>query len=77
MDYETFVVRIRLDKRQSLDEGQITHVGTQETSYFRDLEAAVDFIKDHLDTTSGRARNCDQWGYTNLPMREASDADRD
>ena len=45
MDYVTFVVRIRLDERHSMSEGQITHVASQETGYFRDLGAAVAFRK--------------------------------
>ena len=77
MDYVTFVVRIRLDDRHSMSEGQITHVASQETSYFRDLGTAVAFIEEHPDTANGRTGNGDPWAHTNLPTREVSDADRD
>ena len=77
MDYVTFVVRIRLDDQHSMAEGQITHVASQETSYFRDLGTAVAFIEEHLDPANGRTGDGEPGEYTNLPMREAGDADRD
>jgi len=77
MDYVTFVVRIRLDDQHSMAEGQITHVASQETSYFRDLGTAVAFIEEHLNPADEWTGDGDPWGLTNLPMRDASDADRD
>ncbi len=47
--YTSFVIRILWDDElNSILEGQISHVGTQETAYFRDLDKAKDFIQDHL-----------------------------
>ena len=77
MDYVTFVVRIRLDDQHSMAEGQITHVASQETGYFRDLGTAVAFIEEHLDPANGTTGVGDPEEYTSRPMRDASDADRD
>ena len=76
MDYVTFVVRIRLDDRHSMSEGQITHVASQETGYFRDLGAAVAFMEDHLDPANGRDGDGDPGERSHPPMRDTSDADR-
>ena len=50
--YSTFVVRILLENDNSVVEGQITHVASQKTVYFRDLDKAIDFIKSNLDSSS-------------------------
>lgn len=46
--YATFVVRIFVEDNNSVVEGQITHVGSQKTAYFRDLRKAMDFIEHNL-----------------------------
>ena len=47
--YSTFVVRIHFDTElKEILEGQITHVSSQESKYFRDLNEAVIFMLAHL-----------------------------
>ena len=46
--YATFVLRILLNDENSVIEGRITHVASQETAYFLELGKAMTFIKDHL-----------------------------
>ena len=75
MEYVTFVVRIRLDDHHATTEVQITHVASQETSYFRDLGTAVAFIEDHLDPPNGRTGDDGPWERNNLPIRDANDTD--
>jgi len=50
--YSTFVVRILLENDNTVVEGQITHVASQKTTYFRDLSKAMDFIEHNLDANS-------------------------
>ncbi len=50
--YATFIVRILLEDDNSVVEGQITHVSSQKTVYFRDLSKAMDFIEHNLDSNS-------------------------
>ena len=49
--YVSFVLRIRLGKENSIVGGRITHVGSQQSAYFRELDKAVRFIKEHLQAT--------------------------
>ena len=76
MDYVTFVVRILLDDYYSLAEGKITHVASQETSYFRELDGAMTFIEGYLSSTAHTALEDDQPRPTSWNMSDASDADR-
>jgi hypothetical protein len=50
--YATFVVRILLENDNSVAEGQITHVASQKTAYFRDLSKAMEFIEHNLVSNS-------------------------
>ena len=77
MDYVTFVVRILLDDHNTMAEGQITHVASQETGYFRDLEGAVSFMEEYLHPTTRGTGRVNPSGPTNLLMSDSGDADRD
>ena len=61
--YTSVVIRILWDDElNSLLEGQISHVGTQETAYFRDLDKAKEFIQDHLpDHLSGLGQDMSEF----------------
>jgi hypothetical protein len=76
MDYVTFVVRILLNDHSSMAEGQIVHVASQETCYFRDLEKAVAFMEAYLDPAALRRHGGDPSAPTNRANGDASDADR-
>ena len=76
MGYLTFVVRILLDDYNSLTEGKITHVASQETRYFRELDGAMTFMEGFLSPPSRRASENDQIRPNNWYMSDSSDADR-
>ncbi len=65
--YSTFVVRILLENGNSVVEGQITHVASQKTAYFRDLSKAIAFIEHNLDTNSEVPHEGTSNGSTVLP----------
>ena len=65
--YSTFVVRILIENDNSVVEGQITHVGSQKTAYFRDLGKAIDFIEHNLDSSSEAPNEGTSDGSTVLP----------
>ncbi len=65
--YSTFVVRILLENDNSVVEGQITHVASQKTAYFRDLGKAMDFIENHLDSNLEVPNEGTSSGSTILP----------
>ena len=65
--YSTFVVRILLENDNSVVEGQITHVGSQKTAYFRDLSKAIDFIEQNLDSVPEVPHEGTSNGSTVLP----------
>ncbi len=72
--YATFVLRILLSEEQdSFVEGQISHVGSQKTVYFRDLEKAMTFITEHLEATVDQGPRGQTNGKTVLPEREEHD----
>lgn len=75
--YVTFVVRIFLDKHDQVVEGQVTHVTSQKSSYFRDLSKVMTFIKQHL-TSDPEPEVEDELNRTKL-MLEGEDCgpDRD
>lgn len=85
--YSTFVLRILLDSQNSLVEGQITHVASQNTVYFRDLGKATAFIEhhlehhtehrteQHLDPSSETPQEGTLNGTTSLPKGKVCDAD--
>lgn len=50
--YVTFVVRLQLDESHSLVSGQISHVGTQESAHFSNLNQAMEFITDYLSRSN-------------------------
>ena len=73
--YSTFVVRILLENGNSVVEGQITHVASQKTAYFRDLSKAIAFIEHNLDASSDEPqaevpRDGTSNGSTVLPYEE-------
>ena len=65
--YSTFVVRILLENDNSVVEGQITHVSSQKTAYFRDLAKAMDFIENNLDSNSEMPNEGPPSGSTVFP----------
>ncbi len=65
--YSTFVVRILLENDNSVVEGQITHVASQKTAYFRDLSKAIDFIEHNLDPNPEVPHEGTSNGSTVLP----------
>ena len=65
--YSTFVVRILIGDDNSVVEGQITHVASQKTAYFRDLSKAIDFIEHNLDSNSEAPHEGTSSGTTVLP----------
>ena len=77
--YSTFVLRILLDSQNSLVEGQITHVASQKTAYFRDLSKAIAFIEHHLEHHLDASPEIPQEGTlngtTSLPKGKVCDAD--
>ncbi len=66
-DYSTFVIRILLEEDNSVVEGQITHVASQKTAYFRDLSKAIAFIEHNLDSNSEAPHEGTSNGSTVLP----------
>jgi hypothetical protein len=47
--YATFVVRILLnDESKSIIQGQITHVGSQTSIYFKEISKAVAFVEQNM-----------------------------
>lgn len=65
--YSTFVLRILLEEDSSVVEGQITHVASQKTAYFRDLSKAMAFIEHYLDSNSEVPHEGTSNGSTVLP----------
>ncbi len=65
--YSTFVVRILLENDNSVVEGQITHVASQKTAYFRDLSKAVAFIEHNLASNPEVPHEGNSNGSTVLP----------
>ncbi len=65
--YSTFVLRILLESDNSVVEGQITHVASQKTVYFRDLSKAMAFIELNLDSNSEVTHEGPSNGSTVLP----------
>ncbi len=65
--YATFVLRILLENDNSVVEGQITHVASQKTAYFRDLSKAIAFIEHNLDSNSEVPHEGTTNGSTVLP----------
>jgi len=68
--YSTFVVRILLENDNSVVEGQITHVASQKTAYFRDLNKAMDFIELNLDSNPELPDEGTQNSSTALPEKD-------
>ncbi len=66
-DYSTFVIRILVEKDNSVVEGQITHVASQKTAYFRDLSKAIAFIEHNLDSNPEVPQEGTSNGSTVLP----------
>ena len=66
-DYSTFVLRILRENDSSVVEGQITHVGSQKTAYFRDLSKAIAFIENYLDSNPDAPNEGTTNGSTVLP----------
>jgi hypothetical protein len=58
--YHSFVVRI-LSREGDVIHGQITHVGTRETTRFRDAQRMVDFVLEHLSQPEGRLTVPSSW----------------
>ena len=74
--YVTFVIRLQLDGQNSIVSGQISHVGNQETNYFRDLDQAMSFIKKHL-VANGDPQGKEQLrGSAIFPEGDTGDANR-
>ncbi len=65
--YSTFVIRILLEEDNSVVEGQITHVASQKTAYFRDLSKAIAFIEHNLDSNPEVPHEGPPNGSTVLP----------
>ena len=65
--YSTFVLRILLENDNSVVEGQITHVASQKTAYFRDLSKAMAFIEHNLDSNPDVHHEGTSNGSTVLP----------
>lgn len=68
--YATFVVRILVEDDNSVVEGQITHVASQKTAYFRDLSKAMDFIEHNLVSDPEAPHEDTSNSSTVLPQRD-------
>lgn len=53
--YNTFVVRIWCDDEGELTRGYIQHVGTDEHTYFLNMEDMNTFVLDHLGPPSSNS----------------------
>ena len=74
--YITFVIRLQLDEQHSIVSGQISHVGTQETTYFRDLDRAMTYIKEYLANAVIPQDGDHLSGLAIIPEQDADDANR-
>ena len=74
--YITFVIRRQLDEQHSIVSGQISHVGTQETTYFRDLDRAMTYIKEYLANAVNPQDGIHLSGLAIIPEQDADDANR-
>ena len=72
--YVTFVIRLQLDDQTSIVSDQIRHVGTEETTYFRNLDRAMIFIKEHLVATVETQDREQSRGSAVFPERDTGDA---
>ena len=72
--YITFVIRLQLDEQHSIVSGQISHVGTQETTYFRDLDRAMTYIKEYLANAVNPQDGDHLSGLAIIPEQDADDA---
>lgn len=74
--YITFVIRLQLDEQHSFVSGQISHVGTEETTYFRDLDRAMTYIKEYLANAVNPQHGDHLSGLAIIPEQDADDANR-
>ncbi len=51
--YESFVIRIWIDREEKATRGQITDVRTRAASNFRDWDKMLDFIVDNVGELDG------------------------
>ena len=72
-DYVTFVIRVFVDQDNSMVEGQITHVGTQQTVHFREITKAIEFIESCLSSAGEVQSKGDTNGSTYIHREDQSE----
>jgi len=65
--FESFVLRLTVDDELGSFDGQITHVGSQSTLYFKGLANLEKSILDQLESTQFESRDGQTNGHTVPP----------
>jgi|TARA_Y100000031_G_scaffold156691_1_gene212449 hypothetical protein len=65
--FESFVLRLTIDDEIGLIDGQITHVGSQTTSYFKGLASLEKLLLDRLEVSQLSSHDGPLNGKTTSP----------